>query len=90
MSERTVPESPLDRFLAAFLTAINELPDGYLPGPQSKKLAASLGMQGEFLNALFTSARTRGLLKPAYGRGSRVHWKVSATGTEFIAPYEKS
>lgn len=88
MSERTVPGSPLDRFLASFLAAISELPDGYLPGPTSNPLATGLGMPREFVDALFTSARTRGLLKPAYGRGSRIHWKVSDDGRTFLALHQ--
>lgn len=91
MSERSVPESPLDRFLASFLVAVSEMSDGYLHSTASaKKLAAGLGMQREFVDALFTSARTRGLLKPAYGRGSRIHWKVSDHGAEFLSKREKS
>ena len=91
MSERTVPESPLDRFLASFLVAVNDLPDGYLHGPASaKSLASDLGLQREFVDALFTSARARGLLKPAYGRGSRIHWKVSDAGDEFLAVRKES
>jgi hypothetical protein len=90
MSERTVPLSPLDRFIASFLRAVRDLPNGYMPGPQSKTLAADLDMQREFVDALFTSARTRGLLKPAYGRGSRIHWKLSDSGLQFLSVHETS
>ena len=90
MSERTVPASPLDRFLATFLQAVDQLPNGFLPGPQSRSLAADLSLQREFIDALFTSARTRGLLKPAYGRGSRVHWKLSDAGSEFLSSHKQS
>ncbi len=90
MSERSVPESPLDRFLASFLVAVDKLPDGYLHSPTSTSLADELGMQREFVDALFTSARTRGLLKPAYGRGSRIHWKVSDSGAGFLSSRKKS
>lgn len=85
MSKRPVPESPLDPFMARFLGAISEGETGYLSGTDNKTLAESLEMQCAFLDMLFNSARTRGLLKPAYGRGSKIVWNVSPTGQDLIA-----
>jgi hypothetical protein len=84
MSDNAVPESPLDPYLVQFLTAIHSLPDGYQPGPETSQVAADLDFPKAFVDALFTSARMRGLLKPQYGRGSKVRWTVSPAGAELV------
>lgn len=72
--------SPLDPFLARFLAAVGDSPDGFQPGAESRELATRLDLPAPFIEALFTSARTRGLLKPAYGRGGKIRWSLSPTG----------
>lgn len=84
MSDSDSLQSPLDTFLVRFLAAIAERETGFTPGQESTALATYLGMQRPFVDMLFTSARMRGLLKPAYGRGSKVVWHVSATGKAII------
>lgn len=79
-----MPASPLDPFLVRFLAQVNGLQNGFQPGPESQAIAAELELPGAFIDGLFTSARMRGLLKPAYGRGSKIHWMVSATGVQMI------
>lgn len=77
-------ESPLDPYLATFLAAIANRAGGFTPGQESRALAEDLELQHPFVDMLFTSARMRGLLKPAYGRGSKVVWQVSDAGQELI------
>lgn len=84
MSEKSPHSSPLDPFLAQFLAAIGEADDGFQPGAESRAIATSLDVPPSFVDALFTSARTRGLLKPVYGRGGKVRWTVSAAGQELL------
>ncbi len=73
-------ESPLDPFMAQFLDLVERADDGFQPGPESKIMAERLDLPVPFVDALFTSARMRGLLKPAYGRGSKIRWRVSPAG----------
>lgn len=84
MPDQSPPESPLDAYLVPFLASIAERDPGFTPGHESAVLAERLQMQRAFVDMLFTSARMRGLLKPAYGRGSKVVWQVSATGQAMI------
>ncbi len=77
-------ESPLDPFLREFLVIVDSNESGFQPGPQSAKLASRMGTPQAFVDALFTSARTRGLLKPMYGRGTKIRWGVSPRGRDFI------
>lgn len=76
--------SPLDDFLVQFLVAIVQSERGFTPGQESSIIAKRLDVQREFVDTLYTSARTRGLLKPAYGRGSKVVWQVSPSGLSLI------
>lgn len=76
--------SPLDASLRQLLTYVRRLNDGYTPGAQTAEAARELDVPEAFVEALFVSARTRGLLKPNYfGRG-RLRWTVSATGDRFV------
>lgn len=55
-----------------------------MPGTQTADVARELDVPDAFVEALFVSARTRGLLKPTYfGRG-RPRWTVAATGDRFL------
>ncbi|MBA3378023.1 MAG: hypothetical protein H0T93_04000 [Chloroflexia bacterium] len=76
--------SPLDPFLVQFLAIVDASEDGFQPGPASANLASRMGTQRAFVDALFTSARTRGLIKPMYGRGSKIWWTVSPVGEAFL------
>ncbi len=76
--------SPLDEELRLFLRHVREIESGFSPGRQSGDVAEILDIPEAFVEALFTSARTRGLLKPIpLGRG-RLRWTVSATGERFL------
>lgn len=82
----TPPPSPLDGFLEAFLRQIRDLPDGYAPVSSARAIAASFDWPPAFAEALFTSARGRGLLEPYRARGARgrVRWQVSARGRKWL------
>lgn len=84
MAEPSQPASPLDPFLVQFLVIVQSRQAGFQPGPESSEIAARLDLPRPFMDALFTSARTRGLLKPLYGRGKKVRWALSPVGEEFI------
>jgi hypothetical protein len=84
LSDNTPYSSPLDPFLAQFLAAVAKSDDGFQPGAEGRAIASSLDVPPSFVDALFTSARTRGLLKPMYGRGGKVRWNVSVSGAELI------
>ncbi len=72
--------SPLDPYLAQFLAMVDATEAGFQPGPESANLASRMDIPREFVDALFTSARARGLIKPMYGRGNKVRWAVSPVG----------
>jgi hypothetical protein len=76
--------SPLDPFLAAFLKEIEARGGGYQPGPDTTAIAERLDMPRAFVEGLLTSARTRGLVKPMYGRGNKVRWNVSPSGARLM------
>lgn len=76
--------SPLDPFLVRFLAAVETRDQGFYPGVESAELATDLDLPRAFIDGLYTSARTRGLLKPRYGRGSRVRWGVSPSGRNLM------
>jgi len=80
MTQDQDSSSPLDAFLARFLSLIAERERGFVPGPQSEKIAGTLGQPRAFIDMLFTSARMRGLIKPSYGSGNKIVWKVSPAG----------
>ncbi len=76
--------SPLDEGLQLLLRHVRGLESGFSPGRLSREAAETLDIPEAFVEALFTSARTRGLLKPIpFGRGS-LRWTISATGERFL------
>jgi len=83
-AEPTHSPSPLDPFLVRFLAVVDAGDTGFQPGPESDELAARLDVPRAFVDALFTSARTRGLLRPKYGRGNKIRWAVSPLGADFL------
>ena len=85
MTDRTMtttPPSPLDGFLEPFLRQIRDLPDGYAPASHGRVIAASFDWPPAFADALFVSARGRGLLEPYRARGARnrARWQISTRG----------
>ncbi len=84
MAESPQSSSPLDPFLVKFLAIVESSENGFQPGPESSKLASRMDTQQAFVDALFTSARTRGLIKPMYGRGNKIRWAISPLGQEFL------
>lgn len=84
MNEHPPLHSPLDPFLERFLREIKIRDNGFQPGLESTEVADAMTVPRAFVNALFTSAQTRGLLKPIYGRGSTVRWELSPTGQDLI------
>lgn len=84
MAEETSSPSPLDPFLVQFLAIIERSESGFQPGPESIRMASRMDLPRPFIDALFTSARIRGLIKPMYGRGNKIRWAVSAVGQEFM------
>lgn len=84
MSDHAPPPSPLDPFLSRFLDAVKGRDEGFQPGPESQELAEQLDLPRPFVDALFTSARMRGLLKPMYGRGSKIRWVLSPAGASLV------
>lgn len=79
---RPTPASPLDPFLGPFLRQIDELTGGYAPTSQGARVAAALGWAPAFAEAVFVSARARGLVEPYRGGGvrGRARWGLSARG----------
>ncbi len=90
MTEHPPLHSPLDPFLGPFLREIKTRDSGFQPGLESAEVADALDVPRAFVNALFTSAQTRGLLKPIYGRASTVRWALSPTGHDLIGRTEHS
>jgi hypothetical protein len=84
MDQPSQSASPLDPFLVRFLAMVDASETGFQPGPESDALASRLDIPRAFVDALFTSARTRGLIKPMYGRGNKIRWTVSPIGEAFI------
>ncbi len=84
MAQTSPSPSPLDPFLARFLALVAASASGFQPGPESDLAAQSLDVPRAFVDSLFTSARTRGLVKPLYGRGNKVRWTVSPVGETLV------
>jgi len=79
--------SPLDAFLRRFLRAVAAQERGFSPIGDAATTAAEMGCEPAFVDALFTSARARGLIEPLWGRGVRARnrWRLSARGDQWIA-----
>ncbi|MDQ3044236.1 MAG: hypothetical protein M3R06_03660 [Chloroflexota bacterium] len=73
--------SPLDRFLVQFLLRVHGLKGGFAPSADANQLATDLDWPRDFLDAIFTSARSRGFLIPAQppGQRGRVRWRPNPT-----------
>jgi hypothetical protein len=82
------PQAPsvLDPYLIEFLDSVRSLPEGYSMPGHGKALAAKLGYDPAFIEALFTSAQRRSLVEPFYppGRKGSFRWRVSGQGEQFL------
>jgi hypothetical protein len=71
--------------MIVFLRHIQTLTQGFAPGVQSRELAEIADVPDALIDAVFVSARMRGLIEPDFtARSKRTRWKVSARGTSFI------
>lgn len=82
----TTRPSPLDPFLGPFLEEVARHPDGFSPISHGRRIAEERGWPLPFIEALFTSARTRGLIEPFRSPSSRgrPRWRVSAAGQAWL------
>ena len=80
---RPTPPSPLDPFLATFLRWIEERPGGCAPAGQGPTVGIALGWQPAFGEAIFVSARVRGLIEagPPPGRRDEKPLATDRAGT---------
>ena len=85
-SANAQPPSPLDDFLARFLRCLTQLPDGFSPIADASQVANECALVPAFVEALFVSARTRGLIEPFRARGAkgRYRWQVSRRGSNWL------
>ncbi len=86
-SSHVQPPSPLDPFLAQFLRCLHDLPEGFSPIADAERVADACAVDPAFVEALFVSARTRGLIEPFRSKGARgrYRWKVSRRGEHWLA-----
>ncbi len=72
--------SPLDPFLIQLLMHVHFLEHGFAHGSDRMQVAAELDWPIDFLEVVFTSARSRGFLVPVQppGRRGRVRWQPAA------------
>jgi hypothetical protein len=79
-----MPSSPLDTMMNRFLGYVQSLPNGFVTGAQSSEAAAAIDLPDAMIEALFTSASTRGLIGPDFNARGRTRWIVSARGRAFL------
>jgi hypothetical protein len=82
--------SPLDAFLARFLACLVDRLDGFSPTVDGSVVAQAMEVQPAFIDALFVSARTRGLIEPFRAKNARgrYRWQVSTRGRAWLARRE--
>jgi hypothetical protein len=77
----------LDHHIHAFLDYLDTLEGGFAPTTNTDVDAAAdaCHVAGPFIDALFTSARARGLIEPFQARGTRGRnrWRVSSRGKQW-------
>ena len=80
------PASPLDPIMVVFLEYVQSLASGFAPGVQSREAASSAGVPDALIDAVFVSARTRGLIGRDFNAKprTRTRWIVSPRGRDFI------
>lgn len=93
-SNSTTPQaqSPLDPFLVQFLRELDTLETGYSPASHASVVAEECGFPPSFAEALFTSARARGLIEPFRSRHvrGRIRWRLSQKGHGLLATTAES
>jgi hypothetical protein len=83
-SSRLPPPSPLDSIMGLFLEYVLSQSNGFAPGIQSKSAAEAIDVSDALIDALFISARTRGLIAPDFNARGRTRWIVSNKGLRFL------
>jgi hypothetical protein len=78
------PSSPLDAMMYRFLGYVQSLPNGFMTGAQFAEAAAAIDLPDALIEALFTSASTRGLIGPDFNARGRTRWILSARGKAFL------
>ena len=81
------PSSPLDPAMTAFLAYVASERRGFAAGSQSKDAAQSTDLPEALIDAVFISARTRGLIAPDYESRGRTRWVISGKGKDFLAQH---
>lgn len=78
--------SPLDPLIHSFLRFVQEEESGFSPTARAsvETVAGRLEVPPELIDALFTSARSRGFLRPVPHGRVRVRWQVSSAGRVFL------
>jgi hypothetical protein len=78
--------SPFDPYLYRMLSWGAQRPSGFSHPAIISAMADEAGWQAPFAEAVFTSARMRGLIGPHYGTRSRgrVYWVVSRKGGAWL------
>jgi hypothetical protein len=86
MSTIALAASPFDPYLYRMLSWAVQQPSGFSHPAIIRAMADEAGWQAPFAEAVFTSARVRGLIGPHYGTRSRgrVYWQVSRKGGAWL------
>jgi len=90
-SDREPRPSPFDQFVLDFLTEIDRMEDGFVPGSGRSVIAEALEWPAEFAEAVFTSAKMRGFIENYRGRGRTVRprWHVSQRGRSWLETVDR-
>ena len=76
--------SPLDEVMTSFLGYVQSQSSGFVTGVQSRDAAAAVDVPEPLVDAIFVSARTRGLIGPDFNARGRTRWIVSRKGLAFL------
>lgn len=81
--------SPFDPYLYAFLVYLQKHTAVFSPtsAKSAARVAESIDVQPALVEALFTSAASRGLVRPVPAPRGRIRWSVSRKGEEFLSAY---
>jgi len=85
-SSRPLPEhrpSPLDEVMSRLLAHLRQSPTGTRVN-HAQEIAAFLDVPREFVEALFTSAQRRGLIKPLSVMKGRITWAITPLGDRLL------
>jgi hypothetical protein len=89
MSTTAPATSPFDPYLYRMLAWGAQQPSGFSHPAVISAMVDEAGWHAAFAEAVFTSARVRGLIGPHYGTRSRgrVYWEVSRKGGVWFQAY---